>query len=472
MHFELLISGFKIGGPCDQSVGKDLIRNPWDESVVGTVAEGGWSELSTAIAAAQDAFDQKLLFKIDRKEFLNRVAELLLERKQELATLAVLEIGKPITMAIAEVERTARTFRLAAEAVDSLNTTNEDLSYDPRSVGLSATIQRLPLGVIFAITPYNWPFNLAAHKIAPALASGNSVVLKPHPAAAGCSLALAHLIQEAGCPPGALNCWNGPTPVVAKGLKDPRIKLISFTGSEAVGWKLREDHWRTPMVLELGANAPVVVCDSAEISDAIEKVVVSAYGYAGQVCISAQNLFVQDQIYSHFRERLIDRVRQIKCADPSVESTLCGPMISASAVSKVQQGVAGLNQVVFGISEKSRIDPILVDEPPLDHPIHREEIFGPVLTINRFSELTELVSRLNKRPRGINSSLFTKSLRDVELFGELNFPTLNVNHPPSLRFDSLPYGGKGTSGLGREGVQNSILEMTSEQVIVKPKLEP
>ncbi len=476
MHQELLIAGHRIGGPCDQAVGKEIVRNPYDQSVVGTVAEGGWSELSTCLEAAQDAFKTwRKSSSGTRIELLTNIADLARERRQELAELAVLEIGKSITMALAEVDRLVRTFEIAARELEDNEewiTRHIDISFDPRSQGGKAFVERRPRGVIFAITPYNWPYNLAAHKIAPALASGNTIVLKPNPLSALCTLTLAHLIQEAGCPPGVFNCWNGATPLVEKALKDPRVNMISFTGSATVGWSIKAAHPRIPVALELGGNAPAIVCSSADIDEAIRKLVPSAYGYAGQVCISLQNLFVHEAIYDAFREKLVAAVQKTVTGDPRREEVLCGPLISPLFVQKVQTMVddavsKGAKILVEGEVKGNLMPPVLVENAPLNSAIMTEEAFGPVLTLNTFADLDALIATLNQGKYGIHASIFTKSDEDLSAFTDLSFGGLVINDSPNVRFDNLPYGGVRESGFGREGVRYAMEEMTELRSTLK-----
>ena len=466
MHQELLIAGHRIGGPCDQAIGKEIVRNPFDGSVVGTVAEGGWSELSTALAAADDAFQTWRHSTLpERVQLLNAIARLAHERRKELADLAVLEIGKPITMALAEVDRLVRTFEIAARELETnpqWERHEVDICFDTRSTGATAMVERRPRGAIFAITPYNWPYNLAAHK----------VVLKPNPLSALCTLTLAHLIQEAGCPPGVVNCWNGATPLVEKGLKDPRVKMISFTGSAAVGWTIKAKYPTIPVVLELGGNAPAIICSSADIDDAINKLVPSAYGYAGQVCISLQNLYVHDSIYDVVKGKLIEAVKSLKTGDPKNEDVVCGPLIGPTFVEKVQTIVqeSGATVLVGGEPKGNLLPPILIENPPQDSRIMTEEAFGPILTITPFSNLRDLVRQLNQGRYGIHASIFTTSKEDIAAARDIETGGIVINDAPSVRFDNLPYGGVRESGFGREGVHYAMEEMTELRSIVSRKL--
>lgn len=377
-------------------------------------------------------------------------------------------------MALAEVDRLVRTFEIAARELETnpqWERHEADISFDPRSANAVATVERRPRGVIFAITPYNWPYNLAAHKLAPALATGNTVVLKPNPLSSLCTLTLAHLMQEAGCPPGVVNCWNGPTPLVEKGLSDPRVKMISFTGSAAVGWSIKAKHSTIPVLLELGGNAPAIVCPSADRDDAIKKLVPSAYGYAGQVCISLQNLFVHADVYEEFRTKLVTAVGNVPTGDPKREDVVCGPLIGQNFVEKVRTMIdeavqGGASILVGGEADKNLLPPHLVENAPETSKLMTDEAFGPVLTLSRFDDLTDLVGRLNRGKYGIHASVFTKAEEDMASIREVEYGGIVINDAPSLRFDNLPYGGVRESGFGREGVRYAMEEMTELRSIV------
>lgn len=476
MHQELLVAGHRIGGPCDQAVGKEVVRNPYDGTIVGTVAEGGWSELSTCLAAASDSFQTWRYSSIEERiELLTKISKLASVRREELADLAVKEIGKPITMALAEVDRLVRTFDLAARELKEnpeWRRTKTDISFDTRSKLAKAFVERRPRGVVFAITPYNWPYNLAAHKVAPALATGNTIVLKPNPLSALCTLTLAHLIQEAGCPAGVINCWNGPTKLVEKGLADPRVSMISFTGSATVGWLIKAAHPKLPVILELGGNAPAIICPSANLRDAVEKCVASAYGYAGQVCISLQNLYVHRDVYDQVKDLLLAAIKNLPTGNPVDDKVVCGPLISTAFVDKVQamidEAVAGGGSLLIeGKAEKTLMPAQLIEDAPSDSRLMTEEAFGPVLTLSVYDDLNELVGTLNRGKYGIHASVFTASEEDIAIASKLEFGGVVVNDSPSLRFDNLPYGGVRESGFGREGVRYAMLDMTEATSIVR-----
>ena len=339
LHRELLINGVFLGGPCDTSVGKEVSRSPWTGHVVGTWAEAGPAEIEAALDAAATAFPLWSLSSAEeRRELLLRIASLIRDRREELANLMVQEIGKPITAALAEIDRTQITFELFAGLTDC-GYAPVDISHDPRSSNYSLEVQREARGPVLAITPYNWPFNLAAHKIGPALACGCTVVLKGSEKAGLCTLELARLIHEAGCPAGVVNAIQCPTPLAARMVSDPRIKVVSFTGSAAVGWHIRSQVPDKHVVLELGGTAPCIVTPSADLRVAAQRIALSGNVYAGQVCISAQNVYAHSSVIGEFSSLLAEELALLPCGDPSLPETVVGPVIDPAAAERIREAI-------------------------------------------------------------------------------------------------------------------------------------
>ncbi len=474
MHAELLINGFFIGGPCDSSVGKDVIRSPYDGSIVGTCAEGGLSEARTAVACAHGAFEGwRTNSPQVRGALLRRVAALVRERAGELAELLCDEVGKPISLAEAEVARTAITFDLAANLALSLGPQAHDLSYDPRGPGCAARVERFPVGVIFAIVPYNWPLNLAAHKIAPALAAGNCLVVKPSGQAPLSTLSLCRIVHEAGCPPGVLNAVHMPAPIAERALEDPRIAMLSFTGSPAVGWKLKQKLWDRKVSLELGGDASALVFEDADLDQAISKLVSGSFAYAGQICISIQHIRVHRSRLDEVRERLVEATAACPFGDPRQRETVCGPLISAQAADKVMDWVAeaqaaGATLLRGGIRSGNVISPTLLVNVPASTRLGCEEVFGPIATLSAFDEDDDAVRAVNASKYGIHCGVFTHDRPRVSrLYRDLQVGGVVVNDAPTLRFDGLPYGGTKQSGFGREGVFDAYLEMSEPKTLVQ-----
>ncbi len=471
LHREMLINGCFIGGPCDQGVGKQVVRSPWDGAIVGTAAEGGWSELRTCVDSAHEAFQTwRYSPRHERQTLLRRIAALVREREEELVEVLTLEVGKPIVWSRGEVARLALTFDFAADLLSTWGTAQLPLDSDPRGVGYRCLTERFPIGVIFAIVPYNWPYNLTAHKIAPALATGNTVILKPSPLAPLSTLSLVRLIHEAGCPPGVLNAWNGAPQLAQKVLSaDQRIRMLSFTGSVAVGWKLKELLWDRKVTLELGGNATAIVCGDADQDWAVERIVAGAYGYAGQVCIAVQHVLVASRIYADFTEKLARATETCPTGNPSEQATVCGPLISDEAADRVMKLIedSGGQVLAGGHREGRLIQPTLLSAVSPESALAKEEAFGPVLTLSPYESLQEAFATVNASQYGIHAGIFTQDLRVADqAFQALEVGGMIVNDYPTLRFDMMPYGGVKRSGFGREGLAYAMDDMTEPKVMV------
>lgn len=473
LHQELLIAGNLIGGPCDHSVSKSVIRSPYDNSIVGTAAEGDGRWLSTAIESAHESFQSWRGSSFgERQVLLRAIASEVRARQDELTNLLVAEVGKPIRWARAEVQRLAITFDLAAGELDSFGTQTLSLAFDPRGIDHRLTVDRKPLGVVLGIVPYNWPFNLSAHKIAPALATGNTVVLKASPLAPLTTLALASLIHEVGCPDGVLNSWHGPTEAAKKMLTDPRIAMVSFTGSVEVGWKIKQLLPDRLVTLELGGDATVIVDRDIDQERAAARIVLGAYGYAGQICISIQHCLVHVSIADEFLSLLTRLVRECPTGNPNLETIVCGPLISAQSADRIEALIdealeLGATALVRGKREGNFVFPTLLGDVPASARLYHEEAFGPVLTYSTFRTPDEAIARVNASPYGIHCGLFTRDQRFIaHAYRDLEVSGLVVGDVPTLRFDNMPYGGVKRSGFGREGVRYAMEEMTRPMAMI------
>jgi len=474
LHREMLIDGHFIGGPCDQAVGKLLVKNPFDGSVVGTAAEGGWQEANVALDAAKRAFTERRLGTPEaRRELLIQIANLIDERAEELAEILVYEIGKPITWARGEVARTAITFRLAADAVENLQPKPVELPYDQRAKGYTAQVGRFPIGVVLAIVPYNWPYNLTAHKIAPALAAGNTVVVKPSSLAPLSTLSLVRLIHEAGCPAGAVNAVVVPAPIAQKMAVDARVAKVSFTGSPAVGWMLKEKLPDKRVTLELGGDAAAIIAEDADLGWAIPRIAAGGYGYAGQVCIAVQHVWAHRSRYEGVREKLIEATKACPAGDPRLDATVCGPLITPAEADRVMNWIAeaqtkGATLLEGGTREGNVVAPTLLENVHDTTPLGCEEVFGPVLTLRPYDDIAEPIAHINSSPYGIHTGVFTNDETLAErAYRELDVAGVVIDDFPTLRFDVLPYGGVRRSGFGREGVSYAIEEMTELRSFVR-----
>jgi acyl-CoA reductase-like NAD-dependent aldehyde dehydrogenase len=473
-HYELLIGGNFVGGPCDQSVGKITSRNPFNGQTIGTAAEASLTEALAAADAAHDAYQTwKDSVRQQRGEVLSAIRDRIRENADELAALLVLEIGKPMTWARAEVDRTSTTFGLAAEAAFLMTPEEIDVSYDPRAMGHTVIATRFPLGPILCITPYNWPLNLLAHKVAPALASGNTVVVKGSELAPMSTLALARLIHEAGCPAGVANIIVADARTTERLAASPKISMISFTGSPEVGWGIKRAHPERRVVLELGGIAFAIVSDDAGIESAVAKLALSAYGYAGQVCISTQHILVHESVYEVFKTAFVAATESCPTGDPSDRSVVCGPMISEQAAQRVEKAIheavaSGARLLAGGSRSGSMVQPTVLEAVPRSASLSSCEIFGPVATLEPYSDLDSAISRVNESEFGLQAAVFTQRAEAVqECYRKLEVGSVIVNEPPSLRFDAMPYGGIKRSGFGREGIRYAIAEMTEWKTLVR-----
>jgi acyl-CoA reductase-like NAD-dependent aldehyde dehydrogenase len=473
IHLELLIDGMPIGGACDSSIGKVLVRAPYDGQTIGTAAEAGPQEVEHAVAAAHRAFAAwRHSPRRQRQSLLRNVAALVRERQKALVDLLTKEVGKPVTWSRGEVARLAVTFDLAADLVSSYGGEWMPVDFDTRGDGYRCTVERFPVGPILAIVPYNWPFNLAAHKIAPALATGCTVVLKPSHQAPLSTLALAHLIHDAGCPPGVLNAVSCATAQAEAMARDERIAMVSFTGSPAVGWHLKRLLAEKRVSLELGGDATAIVCDDADLDWAVSRCVAGGYGYAGQVCIAVQHVLVQKGVYEAFRDKLIAATSACPRGDPARPETVCGPLITSEAADKVEEWVreavdAGATVISGGGRAANVIEPTLIEGVPPSVRLGCEEVFGPVLTLAPFDTFDEAIGRVNESRYGIQCGVFTHDLRIAEkAFREIEAGGVVVDDYPTLRFDNMPYGGVKRSGFGREGVQYAMDEMTEPKTLL------
>ena len=469
----MLLAGSFVGGPCDGSVGKTVVRAPWDGTIVGTAAEGGESELRAALDAANEAFPAwRESSRRKRQTLLRRVAALVRERREELSELLAREVGKPITLARGETDRLAVTFDLGADALADWGLESAPLDLDPRGGEYRAVVQRFPLGVVFGIVPYNWPLNLAAHKLVPALAAGNTVVLKPSGRSPLSTLLLAHIVHEAGCPPGVLNVWNGPSRLLAPHLASERVAMVSFTGSPRVGWGLKRDLPEKRVSLELGGDATAIVAADADLDWALRRCVEGAFNYAGQICISIQHLLVERAIYDSFRERLVAATEDFPTGYPLDPTVLCGPLVGAEAVEKVEGFVNealadGARLLTVRRREGNVLWPMLMEGVPETARLAHEEVFGPVVTLEPFDDWEAALARVNRSRYGIHAGVFTRDAGRIErAFRTLEVGGVVANDYPTLRFDALPYGGVKRSGFGREGVRWAMDEMSELKTLV------
>ena len=465
--------GFLVDGKWLESGDVVEVHSPYDHSVVGTVFQGRREHAEAAIAAAVKAFGTtRRLPAFERQRVLKRVAQAIGERKEEFARTVAQEAGKPIKAARTEVERAIFTFTVAAE--ESTRNYGEYLPLDWQefTAGRWGIVRRFPLGPIAGITPFNFPVNLVAHKLAPAIAVGCPMVLKPAPQTPLSALLLAQTVQQAGWPDGALNVLPLSNEDASVLVSDDRLKLISFTGSASVGWDIKRRAGKKKVILELGGNAGVIVHSDADLNYAAERCVAGGFAYAGQTCISVQRILVERTVFGKFTELLLAAVKKLKTGDPLEGTTDLGPMIRESdavrTVDWVQEAVrAGARLLAGGQRKGSVVEPTVLTNTRSEMKVNCQEIFGPVVTVEAYEDFGEALKQVNNSAYGLQAGIFT---RDVKLlfnaYEELEVGGVIAGDVPTFRIDHMPYGGIKDSGLGREGLRYAMEEMSEPKLLV------
>ncbi|TML95272.1 MAG: aldehyde dehydrogenase family protein [Actinobacteria bacterium] len=445
------------------------VRSPYSGDSVGRVAKAGAEETRRAVDAAHRAMQERLPAH-KRAEILVRVAGALGRRHEEVARLISDEAGKPLKAARVEAARAMSTYTFAA--VEARKLAGDMVPMDAAQAGegkLAFTLRR-PIGVVGAISPFNFPLNLVAHKIAPALAAGCAVVLKPASQTPMCALLLAELEEEAGLPPGWLNVVVGPASEIGDVLvDDERVKLITFTGSSEIGWNLKERAAKKRVNLELGNATPLIVAADADLETAAAKVSQNAFAFAGQSCISVQRVYVERRAYDEFVDRLIPLVEALKVGDPADEDTDVGPVIDEDARVRILDWIKATSGDLLtgGELEGELIRPTVIANPGRDDDVSCQEVFGPVCTVTAVGSLDEAIELANGTRYGLQAGIFTTSLDSALRAAQgLEFGGITVNEAPTFRSDQMPYGGVKDSGNTREGPHYAVREMTEERLVV------
>jgi len=448
------------------------VLSPYDGSLVGRVPKAGAAETRRALDAAEAAMREPLPGH-ERAAILDRVAALLSERADEAARTISAEAGKPLKAALVEAARAVSTYTMAAVETRKLAGETVPMDASPAGVGKLALTLRVPIGIVGAISPFNFPLNLVAHKIAPALAAGCAVVLKPASQTPLSALLLAELETEAGLPPGWLNVLCGPSGEIGDVLvEDERVKLITFTGSGPVGWKLRERAPRKRVNLELGNATPVIVAADADLEDAAARLAANAFSFAGQSCISVQRIYIDQSAYDAFLKRFLPRVDALRVGDPADEETDVGPLIARSERDRVLSWIEdatsrGARVLTGGTLDGELLRPTVIAGAPLDAKVSCDEVFGPVCTVTPYETLDEAIALANSTRFGLQVGVFTSNMKSaLRAAGELEFGGVTVNEAPTFRADQMPYGGVKDSGNTREGPAYAIREMTEERLVV------
>jgi acyl-CoA reductase-like NAD-dependent aldehyde dehydrogenase len=448
------------------------VRDPATGELVATTWQAGPAQLERASAAAVEAFERtRRLASYERRDVLAHVAQRISQDADELAELLSRESGKPIKDARAEVARGALTFRTAAE--EALRITGEwlPLDWNATNRGRSGIVRRYPIGPVAGISPFNFPLNLAAHKVAPAIAAGCSIVLKPPSKDPLVMLRVAEYLAETDLPRGAVSILPMDRPTGDALVRDERFKLLSFTGSPSVGWKMKADAGKKKVVLELGGNAGVIVDETADLAWAVDRLAFGSFAYAGQVCISVQRIYVVDAIYDRFADSFVERVRRVRVGDPLDPDTDLGPMVDEKAVARTHEWVGealdrGARALAGGEPDGLYYPPTVLVDVPKDARVCGEEVFAPVVNLFRVPDFAAALRELNDSQFGLQCGVFTNDLeRTLTAHDELEVGGVIVNDVPTWRIDPMPYGGVKDSGLGREGLRYSIEDMTELRLL-------
>ncbi|PYP09057.1 MAG: aldehyde dehydrogenase [Gemmatimonadetes bacterium] len=449
-----------------------LIRAPQDNSEVGAITLAGPEEVRAALDAnVRAARACREMPSHARAAALRKIADGLEAARPELARTLALEAGKPIAQARTELDRAIFVFRDAAEEATRIQ--GEVLPADavPTGTGRIAITRRFPLSPIAAITPFNFPVLLAAHKIAPAMACGATISLKPPPQDPLTTLRLGDLVKASGYPDGAVNIVPCHVEVAQILIEDPRVRLITFTGSAKAGWAIRAKAGTKRVALELGGNAAVIVEPDADLTWAAARCAIGGFTYAGQSCISTQRIYVHESVCTPFLDAFTRRVQQLKVGDVLDEHTDVGPMISADAADRVERWIAeavaaGAEIALGGKRNGVFQQPTVLTHTTADMKVNCEEVFAPLVTVTPYRSLTDAIEWANASPYGLQAGVFTTNLQTMfRLHAELDVGAVNGNDIPGFRVDRLPYGGAKASGLGREGVRYAIEEMTERRVL-------
>ncbi len=450
-----------------------IVRNKFTSEVVAKVPLADAAAIDRAIGAAVEAAPAcRKLPSFRRTEICAHMARRLMQRQEEFAHVLAVEVGKPIREARGEVARAIETFQTAAEEATRLYGEYLPLDVSPRAPNCQAIWRRFPVGPCALISPFNFPLNLSAHKIAPALAVGCSFVLKPASDTPISALLLGDLLAETDLPKGAFSILPASRQVADRLVTDDRLKLVSFTGSPEVGWDLKNRCGKKKIVLELGGNAGCIVDRDSDLEHVVGRLIVGAFYQSGQSCISVQRIFVHEAIYPELKKRLIEAARRLRTGDPLDEDTFLGPLISEADARRVEQWTQeavreGARLLCGGRRNGALFEATLLENVPDRCDVSCREVFGPVAILEPFIDFAEACRRVNASRYGLQAGVFTRNLHSAfYAFNELEVGGVVINDIPSFRVDAMPYGGVKDSGLGREGLRFAMEEMTEMRLLV------
>ncbi|MBN1605567.1 MAG: aldehyde dehydrogenase family protein [Polyangiaceae bacterium] len=463
----------KIGGSEVPSNEVAVVSCPFDGHPVAKVGVGSDSHIQAAIESAARGFEVlRRMPTHQRAGLLERIAAGIQHRAAEFSRLITEESGKPIRYARAEVARAVTTFTLAAAEARTWLGETWPLDQQPGQEGRLCVVRRAPRGPVAAIAPFNFPLNLVAHKLAPALAVGASVVLKPPAQSPLTAHLLSAVVDDSGAPSGAFDVVHCPPEVGQRLVEDDRLRVLSFTGSDSLGWRLKQLAPKKQVILELGGNAPCIVDDGVDLQAVLPRILESAWANGGQICIKAQRIFVHSRSYPSFLERFVADTQKLGVGDPMDEQTVVGPLIEARHVARVLEWVqqacaAGARMLCGGASVGQTVLPTVLTDTTEDSRVRALEVFGPVTVVERAASFEDALELANAGRYGLQASVFTPRLEHALLaYDRLDFGAVLINDAPSFRVDNYPYGGTRDSGFGREGVRATMEELTEPKVLV------
>jgi acyl-CoA reductase-like NAD-dependent aldehyde dehydrogenase len=469
----MVIKGCFINGRWVETEERLQVLSPWSGELVGEVALAGPAEWEAVIVAAQEAVrGLKGFSSQERWRLLTEMTAGVRARQEELAQTIVAEGGKPITYARAEMGRGLMTLKLAAEEAERVGGEVLPLDQRPDTRGRWGITRRFPVGPVLGITPFNFPFNLMAHKVGPALAAGCPIIVKPASKTPLTACKLAEIYEQAGGPPGGLQVLPSPASLAEVAVADDRVKALSFTGSAAVGWHLKAQAGRKKVILELGGNAACIVDQDADLKWAAHRAAIGSFAHAGQVCIAVQRLLVHQQVYESFKEVFLETIsHEIVAGDPAREDTVVGPFVDAAAAARVREWVkealaGGAHLLAGGLGEGNLMPPTVLERVTREMKVWNQEVFGPVVVLAPFQDFAQALEMANDSIYGLQAGVFTNTLAHAwQAFETLEVGAIIVNDSPVFRVDSMPYGGTKASGLGREGVRYAIEELTEIRLL-------
>lgn len=450
------------------------VVNPFTGKAFAITYLAGEQELKQSIVAAQKcARALAALPSYRRYNILLQISNSIKTNREKLAETLCLESAKPMRYALGEVDRAAQTFLIAAEESKRLPKEYISLDWTPAGMGREGFIKHFPIGLIAGISPFNFPINLAVHKIAPAIAAGCPIILKPSSSTPLSTLELAHIISETDLPKGAVSILPMNRETGNQLVTDDQFKLLSFTGSPEVGWKMKKESGKKKVALELGGNAGVIVTENCDIDDAIQKCLVGGFAYSGQICIHAQRFFVHEIIFDRFIAKFSKAASQLKAGNPLDIQTEVSVMIDEENAKRVEQWMqeavtAGAKIITGGKRNGSYFEPTILTNTDTAMKVCSTEIFGPVVTVEKYSTFTEAVAMINNSAFGLQAGVFTTNMNEVDqAFNSIEAGGIIINDVPTFRVDHMPYGGIKDSGLGREGIRYAILDMMEPRILVR-----